>query len=228
MTQPPTRPTLKNRTPSPEDAPELPWVWLGRRAYAEVFGAQLIHRRAIIDGEATEVIWLLEHPPVITVGRRPAPGTPSADDLAARGVAFHRSNRGGLATWHGPGQLVAYVMVDAWTRGLGARGLVAALEQGVMDYLASLGLQSGRRSGYPGVWVEGDKVCAIGLHLRRGVSMHGLALNLQPDLAGFDHIVPCGITDASPTSVERLLGTAPAPEQAAPDLAKFLQAAIRP
>lgn len=193
-----------------------------------MYAAQQEHRRGIIDGTRAEELWLLEHEPVVTLGRRPAPGTPAPEVLSRQGIELHRTNRGGLATWHGPGQLVLYALVDAWGRGLGARGLVSALEQGVMDYLSELGLSAGRRCGFPGVWVDGDKVCAVGLHLRQGVSMHGLALNLDPALSSFDHIVPCGITDARPTSVAALLGHAPSPEEAAPSLAEAIQATLSP
>ena len=218
-----------SRIPSPpEGRPAPEWRWLGRQPYGEVFVAQEAHRRAIIEGRAPEELWLLEHESVVTVGRRPAPGTPTEAHLAGQGIAFHRTNRGGLATWHGPGQLVVYVLVDAWGRGLGARGLVSVLEDGVIAWLGSQGLEAGRRSGYPGVWAEGDKVCALGLHLRQGVSMHGLALNLDPDLRAYDHIVPCGITDARPTSLARLLGAAPSPAEAAPGLAQALQDAMCP
>jgi len=192
-----------------------------------VHAAQLARRDQIIDRHAPEVLWLLEHDPVVTVGRRPAPGTPDAATLAGHGVDLHHTERGGLATWHGPGQLVLYALVDLVARGLGVRGLVAALEDGVIATLAGLGLPATRRCGFPGVWAEGDKVCAVGLHIRRGVAMHGLALNLTPDLGGYQLIVPCGITDAHPTSVARLLGRAPAPDALAAVLADHVQRSIR-
>ncbi|MFT5685089.1 MAG: lipoyl(octanoyl) transferase [Myxococcota bacterium] len=207
----------------------IPHRWLGRTPYGEALVAQRTHRAAILAGEAQEVIWLLEHDPVVTVGRRPAPGTPSPETLAAQGVAFHAVERGGLATWHGPGQLVAYLMVDAATRRIGVKGLVCAVEQGVITWLSQRGVQAQRRGGYPGVWVlDGipQKICAVGMHFRRGVSMHGIALNLSPDLSGFSLITPCGITDGGVTTLARLQGTAPTPEQAADSLGAALAQAI--
>jgi len=212
--------------PKTDRARPLDWEWLGRRPYGEVHAAQQARREQIIAGRAPEVLWLLEHDPVVTVGRRPAPGTPDAATLASHGIDFHRTERGGLATWHGPGQLVLYALVDLVARGLGVRGLVAALEDGVMATLDELGLPTARRCGFPGVWARGDKLCAVGLHIRRGVSMHGLALNLTPDLGGYELIVPCGVTDAHTTSVARLLGQAPSPEALAAVLASHVRGAI--
>jgi lipoyl(octanoyl) transferase len=206
-----------------------PWRWLGRQPYGQVLERQRAHREAILAGEAEEVIWLLEHDPVITVGRRSAPGTPSPEDLAALGVDFFAVERGGLATWHGPGQLVAYVLVDAAARRIGVKGLVCAVERGVIRWLAEAGVEAGRRTGYPGVWVSGmipQKICAVGMHFRRGVSMHGIALNLSPDMAGFSLITPCGITNGGVTSLATLRGTAPTPEQAAAGLGAALAEAI--
>jgi len=203
--------------------------WRGRLRYGEALEAQRRHRAAILAGEAEEVIWLLEHEPVITVGRRPAPGTPSAEALAALGVDFHAVERGGLATWHGPGQLIAYVMVDAATRRIGVKGLVCAVEQGVISWLTVRGVQAQRRQGFPGVWVAGEipqKICAVGMHFRRGVSMHGIALNISPDMSGFSLITPCGITDGGVTSLARLQGTAPPVEEIAGSLGAALAAAI--
>lgn len=201
----------------------LELAWLGRLPYAEALEMQRRRREAVLAGEAAEALWALEHDPVVTTGRRAAAGLPDAAWLAARGVELVVTERGGLATFHGPGQLVVYAIVDAGRRGLGPRRLVEALEQGVIDWLGARGLAAGRREGYPGVWVPSpaspaglDKIAAVGLHFRRGVSMHGLALNLRTDLRGFSLIVPCGITDASVTRLAEHDPQAPSPEQAAP------------
>lgn len=190
--------------------------WLGALPYHEALRRQRARRDAVLAGEAPEALWLLEHdPPVVTVGRRPAPGNPSAEALAAHGIDFAQTERGGLATWHGPGQLVAYFIVDAVGRKIGVRHMVARVEEAVIDWLAGRGVEAGRRAGYPGVWVGTDKICALGFHFRRGVSMHGLALNLCPDLAaGFGRILPCGIEDAGVTSLERIIGERVLPERA--------------
>lgn len=204
----------------------LRWEWLGRTPYTTALDAQRARRQQVIAGQADEAVWLLEHPPVVTTGRRPAPGVPSAEALAARGVELHAVERGGLATWHGPGQLVAYVIVDAGRRGIGAKGLVGALEDATIRWLADQGLSCGRRAGHPGVWWGKTKLCALGLHFSRGVSIHGLALNLQPDLTGFGLILPCGISDGEVGSLQSVTGHAPNPEEASKTLGPLLVAAI--
>ena len=207
--------------------------WLGRLPYGEALERQRTYREAVIAGRAPEVLWALEHDPVITTGRRGVADLPDEAGLAARGVALFHVERGGLATWHGPGQLVIYAIVRAADRGLGARGLVCALETGVITWIRAQGVAARRREGYPGIWAPSpnqagglDKICAIGLHFRHGVSMHGVALNLRPDLSGFGLITPCGIHDAGVTSLQRLLGDAPSPETAAPAVTAAMIAAI--
>lgn len=189
-------------------ADPLDWRWRGRLPYAATLVEQRERRSAILAGSAPEEIWLLEHAPVITVGRRGAEGIAPDAVLAQRGVSVVRTERGGLATWHGPGQLVAYLLVNAVERGWGVRRLVHAVEQAVIDLLAALGVAAARRAGLPGVWVGADKIAAIGLHVRRGVTMHGLAVNLAPDLSWYDLFVPCGVTDGGVTSVARAGGRA--------------------
>ncbi len=204
----------------------LRWAWLGRVPYGEALRRQRARRAAIQAGHADETLWLLEHPATVTTGRRAAPGTASASTLAAAGVDFHQTERGGLATWHGPGQLVGYVLVDLERRGVGVRWLVARLEEAVIGWLAARGVAAGRREGLPGVWAGADKICALGLHVQRGVTMHGVALNLAPDLAGYGLIVPCGVTDGGVTSLARIAGSAPTPAEAAPSIAAALARAL--
>lgn len=205
--------------------PQLPWEWLGRLPYGEALERQRARRDAVVAGRASSVLWLLEHDPVVTEGRRVAPGTPPPEALARRGIAWHRVERGGLATYHGPGQLVGYLILAVDAFGLTVRTTVAALEQGLMDWLATQGVAAGRRDGHPGVWVGRDKIAAIGLHFHQGVSMHGFALNLTVDLAPYGLIVPCGIKDGGVTSLAGL-GPAPGPEAAAPGVARAVTAAI--
>jgi len=204
----------------------LHWSWLGRVPYAQALAQQRAHRAAVIAGTGAELIWLLEHDSVITTGRRPVVDLPTAAELQAAQTEVVHTERGGLATWHGPGQLIAYAILDAWSRGLGARGTVCAMEDGVMTYLSTLGITAGRRDGYPGVWVGTDKICALGMHFSRGVSMHGIALNLSPDMRGFGLIQPCGITDGGVTSVSEQIADAPSVEQASAGLAAALLATI--
>jgi lipoyl(octanoyl) transferase len=201
--------------------------WIGRVGYGWAWRLQHLRRDAVIAGTAPEAFWLLEHDPVITTGRREVGDLPSEQALRARGVELFHTERGGLATWHGPGQLVGYLILSLGAHRLKVRTTIHGVEQGIIDWCRSRGLPADRRGGYPGVWVGSDKICAIGMHFRRDVSMHGFALNLCPDLSGFGLITPCGITDGGVTSVERLLGRAPAPWEAADEVGASVLAALR-
>jgi lipoyl(octanoyl) transferase len=165
---------------------------------------------AILSGEAAELVWLLEHPALYTAGVSAKP-----DDLidADRFPVF-RSGRGGQFTYHGPGQRVAYVMLDLRARRRDARAFVLALEAWLIEALARLGLTAETRAGRVGVWVSTPKpeakIAAIGVKLRRWVSFHGVSLNISPDLSHYEGIVPCGIRDLGVTSLEALgIATAP-------------------
>ena len=183
--------------------------WLGRQPYRRVHGWMQGRRRGVIEGWAPEAFWLVEHPSVITTGRRSAEDVPDAAWLAARGTDRVDTERGGLATWHGPGQLVGYPIVHLPSRGLGVRVYVEALQAGIIFFLQGEGIDAHLRDGAPGVWVGNDKICAIGIHVSRGVTLHGFALNLHPDLTPFSWFVPCGIQGAGVTSVEQLTGRRP-------------------
>lgn len=204
----------------------LAWRWLGRQAYEPVLAAQRARRRAILAGQEAEEIWLLEHDPVVTIGRR-EPADLDRDSLARQGLAVVPTERGGLATWHGPGQLVAYTLVRVQERGFGPRSFVCAVENTVIAWLAERGVVAGRRPVLPGIWVGRDKICAIGLHMEGGVAMHGLALNLSPALEAFGLFTPCGIRDGGVTSLLRLCGSAPLPQEAAMSLGPALSASLR-
>lgn len=184
------------------------------------------HERAdgIAAGTASEALLLLAHPPVITLGRRADPAhvlLPEAT-LRARGIALARTDRGGDVTFHGPGQLVAYPLLHLRRRGIGPATYVRALEQAVIATLAQWGIAGTRAPGRPGVWVGDAKVAAIGVRVHCGVSLHGLALNVSTDLRRFETIIPCGIADARVTSMEALLGRAPALDAVATVLAETL------
>ncbi|MEE9285784.1 MAG: lipoyl(octanoyl) transferase LipB, partial [Dehalococcoidia bacterium] len=165
-------------------------------------------REARLSGRAPDTLLLLEHPPTITFGRRSGAGEMlmPREELVRQGFEFHEIERGGKATYHGPGQLVGYPIVSLRELGLDVPRFVRLLEQTLMDYLAGVGLSAQRRPGFPGVWVGGRKIGAVGVHLKRWVSIHGFALNLCPDLKHFEAIVPCGIEDAEVTSVEAQQG----------------------
>ncbi|MBM4415869.1 MAG: lipoyl(octanoyl) transferase LipB [Chloroflexi bacterium] len=155
-----------------------------------------------------EALAVLEHEPVYTLGTRGDArhvlATPQA--LAARGARVVATDRGGDVTFHGPGQLVVYPVLDLRARGMGPAAHVRALEGAVLDALARWGVEGERVAGRPGVWAAGAKVAAVGVRIRDGVSTHGLALNVSTDLRWFDAIVPCGIADAGVTSLAALLG----------------------
>ena len=161
--------------------------------------------KAIAAGEARELIWLLEHPPLYTAGTTADP----SDLVAPNRFDVFKAGRGGQYTYHGPGQRVAYVMLDLRKRGRDVSAFVRGLEQWIIDSLAEFDITTERRCGRVGVWVEHDdgreeKIAAIGVRLRKWVSFHGISVNVNPDLSHFGGIVPCGISEHGVTSLESL------------------------
>jgi len=180
--------------------------------YAEAVAAMNAHVDAMLAGLAAERIWLLEHPSVYTMGL----SAQAADLVRPAGIPVVRTSRGGQITYHGPGQRVIYPMLDLPRRGLDIRCYVDRLEGWMIAALARLGVAADRRPGRVGLWVPGagghdDKLVAIGVRVRRGISLHGAAINRNLDLAPFDGIVPCGIREHGVTSLHRL-GVAASPE----------------
>ena len=159
-----------------------------------------------------EALAVLEHPPVYTLGRRPRLDhlIIGPDEVNRRGADLIESDRGGDITFHGPGQLVGYAILDLRRRHLGPSQYVNALEETLISALANFGLASHRVSDRRGVWIDGAKVAAVGVRVQGGVTTHGFALNVSTDLVWFDAIVPCGISDAKVTSMEAILGCRPA------------------
>ena len=158
----------------------------------------------IIAGAPDEMVWLLEHPPVYTAGT----SAKDADLIEAR-FPVHRTGRGGQFTYHGPGQRVAYVMLDLRRRKQDVRGFVRDLEEWMIRALAAFGVKGERRRDRVGMWVAGgngreDKIGAIGVRLRHWVTFHGISLNVAPDLSHFSGIVPCGVTGHGVTSLSEL------------------------
>lgn len=162
-------------------------------------------RRA--DGVVPDCLLLLEHPHTYSLGRRADPSDVLLSDVALRALSVDvcRLDRGGLVTYHGPGQLVGYPILDFRPLG-GARRYVRSLETVLMDTLSDFGLAAHRLPGLPGAWLGQDKVAAIGVRISRGVTTHGFALNVGTDLSYFRHIVPCGDPRQAATSMERALG----------------------
>jgi lipoyl(octanoyl) transferase len=182
--------------------------WLGRMEYRAALELQksLVTERA--EGRIGDRLLLLEHPRVLTLGRTADPAHIRADPatLAARGIDVIRVERGGEVTYHGPGQLVAYPIVALSSRGLLVRPLVRALEAALVATCAAYGVVAARRDGHPGCWCDPDgadprKIGALGLRIERGVSYHGIALNVSVDLADFDLIDPCGMPGVTSTSI---------------------------
>ena len=176
----------------------------GLAPYEETITAMAAHAAAIRNGGAGEEVWLLEHHSVLTGGTSSRP----EDLVNPGGILVHRTGRGGQWTWHGPGQRVAYVMLDLQRRNPDVRAYVHALEGWIIDVLASFGIDGRRRDGHPGIWVDGDgrmdKVAAIGVRISRWVTWHGIAVNLDPSMDGFGAIIPCGVRDGGVTSLRRL------------------------
>jgi lipoate-protein ligase B len=208
-------------------APSGAWRWLGRVSFAETAALQERLRAGILAGDDEETLLLLEHEPVITMGRSAEAGNVLVDEteLGRRGIALHRASRGGDVTYHGPGQLVGYPVVRLRR---GVRAHVEAMALGIADVLAEHGVQATYRQTAPGLWVAGPdgdaKICAFGINVHRRVVIHGFALNLDPDLAAFRLIVPCGIAGCAVTSLRALTTRAPAPEAVAPRIAAALGA----
>jgi lipoyl(octanoyl) transferase len=188
-----------------EDGRAAGWAVSGGLVpYPDAVAAMEARAAAIADGTAGELVWLLEHPPLYTAGV-----SAKKDDLLdPERLPVFESGRGGQFTYHGPGQRVVYVMLDVGRRGRDVRAFVAALEAWLIEALAALGVEAGPRDGRIGVWVEkppGEaKIAAIGVKLRRWVSFHGISLNVTPNLADFDGIVPCGVTQHGVTSLADL------------------------
>ena len=153
---------------------------------------------------ADDELWLVEHDPVFTLGQAGKP----EHVLSARDIPVVRTNRGGQVTYHGPGQLVAYPLVDLRRLNIGVREFVCRIEQALIDTLATWNVTAARRSGAPGVYVNGAKIGALGLRVRRGCTFHGLALNVAMDLEPFSRINPCGYEGLQVTSVLKSGGPA--------------------
>jgi lipoate-protein ligase B len=184
-------------------------VEAGQLDYLESWDLQRDLARARRAGLIPDTLLLTEHPPTYTIGRR---GTRDnllidAEQLRRLGAACHEVDRGGDITFHGPGQLVAYLIMDLGAAERGLRRFVGSLEHTVIDTLTSFGVEGTPADGKPGVWVNGRKIAAIGVAVSRRVTYHGFALNVAPDLRYFDYMIPCGIPGSAATSIERETGT---------------------
>ncbi len=172
---------------------------LGRQDYEPVWHAMQQFTNAR-DADTADEIWFTEHNPVFTLGVNA-----SREHLLAPGdIPVVQVDRGGQVTYHGPGQLMIYALIDLRRAGIGIRPLVTALEQSVVDLAAEYGIEAASRSDAPGVYVDGVKLASVGLRIRRGASFHGMALNVDVDLDPFQRINPCGYTNLEVTDLTRL------------------------
>jgi lipoyl(octanoyl) transferase len=188
---------------------------LGRRRYGEVLELQRQLCRQRLAGEINDdILLLVEHEPVITLGRgtRPESLPLSAAVLERRGLPVFEVERGGDVTYHGPGQLVGYPVIDLRQHREDLHWYLRRLEAGLIGALAKLGIEAGPNPGLTGVWTNGRKIASIGIHVKQWVTFHGFALNVSTDLSYFDLIVPCGIRDVVMTSVAREMGRSASPE----------------
>ncbi|WP_018132814.1 lipoyl(octanoyl) transferase LipB [Effusibacillus pohliae] len=187
---------------------------LGKIEYGAAFELQKQAVREVMADKSTTRVYLLEHPPVYTIGRAGGEHHVLVDEqqLKQLGISLYEVDRGGDVTYHGPGQLVGYPILPLARWGNDVRRYIRMLEEVVIRFLREYGIESGRIEGLSGVWVGNEKICAIGVKASRDragksfITSHGFALNVQPDLSHFTHIVPCGIVDKGVTSMQRLLG----------------------
>ena len=192
---------LLSLEPQTSASAEVEWLTSpGPVPYEAAVEAMQARVAAILEGRATEAVWLLEHPPLYTAGTSAAP----EELIEPLRFPVFKTGRGGRFTYHGPGQRVAYVMLDLGRRGRDVRAFVHALEDWLIAALAQLGVESERREGQIGIFVGEAKIASIGIRVRHWVSFHGVSLNVDPDLTHFAGIVPCGLT--SPVTSLAALG----------------------
>ena len=209
------------------------WAWLGRVPFAPTVAVQEALRDRILAGTSAETLLLLEHDPVITLGRSAVPAHVLLDaaELERQGIALHHASRGGDVTYHGPGQLVGYPVVRL---DRGVVGHLRAMADGLIEILARFGIVAIWRRDAPGLWVEIDdpfriqaKICSFGVNVHRRVSIHGFALNVNVDIAAFQTIVPCGLAGVVMTSMDRLTRQVPPLEELAAEVASAFGRSFR-
>lgn len=235
--------TSSQSSPRAEDTSEVPavapaaaaegpragvWRWLGRVPFGSTAALQEELRQSVHTGRGPDTLLLLEHDPVITLGRSAVAAhvLHAPEVLGARGIEVHQASRGGDVTYHGPGQLVGYPVIRLRA---GVRAHVEGMAAALIEVLAEWGVPARYRSDAPGLWVAtpgapgGEaKICAFGVNVRHRIAIHGFALNLRPDLDAFRLIVPCGLAGVAVTSVQALRGDAPAPSEIAAHAARAL------
>lgn len=182
---------------------------IGIKPYKEVWALQEELRNDRIEEKRGDMLILCQHNPVYTVGKQDCQEDwlSSFEEIAEQGIEIVQCNRGGRITYHGHGQLVAYFIFRIENFSTGVRDFVRKIEDSCIDLLQTLGTNPSRKENYPGIWVNNKKVIAIGLNIAHGVSMHGIAINVEPEMSHYKHIIPCGIRDHGVTSLAEILGT---------------------
>ncbi|MCK6511469.1 lipoyl(octanoyl) transferase LipB [Myxococcota bacterium] len=213
----------------PHPPADLRWTYAGTVPYLLAWEHQKQLREQRIQGQIPDTLLLLEHPPTITLGRLRGEQSLRQDNtaLAAQGVSVIRSDRGGDATLHAPGQLVGYLIVDIGKRNLSLPAFVETIAAAIISYLQGFSLDPFYDPEYPGVWLDSHKIAAFGFHLHQGVTMHGFALNLQTPLHLFDLIVPCGLAHKGVASLQQTFPNAPSPKEAAQPIAHAIAHALQ-
>jgi len=181
---------------------EIQYFWLGRQPYQPIWELQKQLHGKRVDGDIPDVVLFVEHNHVYTFGKNA--DTNNLLDTKPRNAEVVQIDRGGEVTYHGPGQLVCYPIIDLHDYKMSVSWYMRLLENVVIDCLESYGIESGQKEGLTGVWVDDGKICAMGVRLSKWVTMHGFALNLNPDMTYFDGIIPCGIFEYGVTSLHEL------------------------
>ena len=190
---------------------ELSIHWLGRQNYDVALDLQLYHHRNLVEGRSGHTLLLVEHEPVYTFGKRGGEQflLRSRNELHAMGAQIHSTDRGGLVTFHGPGQLVAYPIVNLRALDMALTTYINRLIGAVATVLGTCDVSATSRMDQPGIYVEGRRIGAVGVRYKDGVTYHGCAVNLDPDLRWFEHIVSCGLSGVRTTSVRAETGCSP-------------------
>jgi lipoyl(octanoyl) transferase len=204
----------------------IPSRWLGRIGYQEALALQKDLVAGVLGGREPEQLLLLEHDPVYTMGR--TPDQSSLPNEAALAHPVVRINRGGQATYHGPGQLIGYPILNLRERGQDLHRYLRAIESILVDSLGAYGVNGSRAEGLTGVWVGPRKIASIGVGVRHWITMHGFALNVCGDLAPFGQIIPCGITGVEMTSIEQETGNPVGVEEVAEKVSEIFRRRIGP
>ena len=190
--------------------------WHPNAPYLEILKYQESIRQGILEGHSQECILTVEHLSCVTLGKR---GGSFAKEQLPEGTTIHQINRGGLATWHGPGQAVIYPIIHVRQRKIGVRNFVFGLEETILSWLKEKKIAANRKEKCPGIWIGESKIAAIGLEIKQGISTHGVSINISNSLNGFNAIDPCGFSNLSITTMKNHCSTTPSIQEVGLELA---------